>query len=1047
MARRPGSAFPRRKADALPLPRRPPHWHNELMDSVIDTAGLLDRLQRTVAGGADAGARRRAEYSTDASNYRIPPLVVAFPKDADDVAAALAAAREFGVPITGRGGGTSCAGNSIGEGIVLDFSRHMNAILGIDPEARVARVQPGVVMSELQKAAAPFGLRFGPDPSTQNRATFGGMIGNNACGPHAVAFGRTADNVAGMDVTLADGRRMKAGEGGLGYEAVPELARLVDENLATIRLQFGRFKRQVSGYSLEHLLPENGRNLAKFLVGSEGTLGLLTAAEVRLVPVEASPALVVLGYPDMASAADDVPALLAHRPLAVEGMDARLVDVVRRAKGGVPPLPEGGGWLMVEVGEEGGADAMSRARALADSASSTAVDIRSAGPEAARLWQIRADGAGLGGRTPAGNQAWPGWEDSAVPPEKLGGYLRALEALMKGFGLDGLMYGHFGDGCVHVRIDFPLESQKGAETFRRFMGEAADLAAGFGGSLSGEHGDGRARSELLERMYGPDVVALFERVKGVFDPECLLNPGVLVRPDRIDERLRRPGAKPIPYAGGFRFADDGGDMARAVHRCTGVGNCRASRFDLGAFMCPSYEATRDEKDVTRGRARVLQDVARGGALAWDSPEVLDSLDLCLGCKACSRDCPTGIDVARYRSEALYRAYRGKRRPVAHYALGKLPLWARAVTKVPLVARIANAMMRVGPLRRLAFRLVGVDPRRAMPGFETRRFSRSEEARSARKEARSLRVASRKSRKKGLHGIPDEGRGSAPERGMALARTSVLAGEATAGESAAGESDAKPRYVALWADSFSETLDARGARAAVSVLQEAGYTVLLPPDEACCGLTWITTGQLDAAKRKLNSLLGALAPFAANGIPIVGVEPSCTAVLRSDMEDLLDDDPRVALVKEMTFTLAELLSAPKPFGPGESWSMPDLTGLEVVAQPHCHHYSVMGWAADEALLLSAGAELTKVTGCCGLAGNFGMEKGHYDVSARIAGARLLPALERANPDAVFLADGFSCRTQAEQLSVSRGIHLAELIRDGMAVQRHMSDEGRIPARSR
>ena len=345
-------------------------------------------------------------------------------------------------------------------------------------------------------------------------------------------------------------------------------------------------------------------------------------------------------------------------------------------------------------------------------------------------------------------------------------------------------------------------------------------------------------------------------------------------------------------------------------------------------------------------------------------------------------------------------------------------------------------MRVGPLRRLAFRLVGVDPRRAMPGFETRRFSRSEEA-------RSLRAASRKARKKRPRGVPDEKRGHARERGTALARTSVSAGE----EATSGESDAKPRYVALWADSFSETLDARGARAAVSVLQEAGYTVLLPSDEACCGLTWITTGQLDAAKRKLDSLLGALAPFAANGIPIVGVEPSCTAVLRSDMEDLLAGDPRVDLVKEMTFTLAELLSAPKPLGPGEKWSMPDLTGLEVVAQPHCHHYSVMGWAADEELLLSAGAELTKVTGCCGLAGNFGMEKGHYDVSARIAGARLLPALERANPDAVFLADGFSCRTQAEQLSASRGIHLAELIRDGMAVRRHMSDEGRTPARSR
>ena len=1011
-------------------------WHNKPMDPVIavETAGVLERLRQTVAGGVDAGARRRAEYSTDASNYRIPPLGVVFPKDEADVMAALAACREFGVPLTSRGGGTSCAGNSIGEGIVLDFSRHMNAIVAIDPEAQTARVQPGVVMSDLQKAAAPFGLRFGPDPSTQNRATFGGMIGNNACGPHAVAFGRTADNVESLDVVLADGRRMTAGPNGRGYEAVPELERIVESNLATIRMGFGRFKRQVSGYSLEHLLPENRRNLAKFLVGSEGTLGVVTEAVLTLVPVPDSPALVVLGYPDMASAADDVPALLAHSPLAVEGMDARLVDVVRRAKGSVPSLPAGGGWLMVEVGAADGRDALSRARTLAEAASTRAVDIRPAGPEAARLWRIRADGAGLGGRTPAGNQAWPGWEDSAVPPENLGGYIRTLEALMKGYGLDGLMYGHFGDGCVHVRIDFPLESKRGIEDFRRFMGEAADLAVSFDGSLSGEHGDGRARSELLERMYGPDIVSIFERVKATFDPGCLLNPGVLVNPDRVDEHLRRPEATPISYAGGFHFADDAGDMARAVHRCTGVGNCRANRFDLGAFMCPSYEATRDEKDVTRGRARVLQEVARGGTLAWDSPEVLDSLDLCLACKACSRDCPTGIDVARYRSETLYRAYRGKRRPMSHYALGRLPLWAGIITKLPIVARLANAAMRLGPLRRLAFRLVGVDPRREMPEFATKRFSRSEEA-------RKLRAGARKREPKGLRTASHKnGLNSGKKGSKGLHR-------APAPEVPQNESVEGPRYVLLWADSFSETLDSRGARATVDVLQDAGYTVLLPPGEACCGLTWISTGQLDAAKRKLNSLLGTLAPFAANGIPIVGVEPSCTAVLRSDMEDLLADDPRVGMVKEMTFTLAELLSAPKPLGPGEDWAMPDLAGLEVVAQPHCHHYSVMGWTADEELLRSAGAELTKVTGCCGLAGNFGMEKGHYDVSVKVADARLLPALDNANPDAVFLADGFSCRTQAEQLSASRGIHLAELIRDGMSVQRRMSDERRIPIRSR
>ncbi|MDO4887576.1 MAG: FAD-binding and (Fe-S)-binding domain-containing protein [Actinomycetaceae bacterium] len=937
-------------------------------------------------GDVDASARRRAEYSTDASNYRIPPRVVAFPLDADDVAAALSVARELGVPITSRGGGTSCAGNSIGPGIVLDFSRHMNAILEIDPQARTARVQPGVVMSDLQKAAAPYGLRFGPDPSTLNRATFGGMIGNNACGPHAVAFGRTADNVAGLELLMADGRRVTAGPGTSGR--IPGLDELVASNLALIRTELGRFKRQVSGYSLEHLLPERGRDLAAFLVGSEGTLGIVTEATLKLVPLEAAPALVVLGYPDMASAADDVVGLLDFEPLAIEGIDARLVDVVRRAKGSVPELPAGAGWLFVEVGARDGVDAVTRARQLAAAASTEAVDVREAGPQASQLWRIRADGAGLGGRTPAGHQAWPGWEDSAVPPEHLGDYIRALESLLASYGLDGLLYGHFGDGCLHIRIDFPLEDDAGRPVFRRFMEEAADLAASFGGSLSGEHGDGRARSELLGRMYGPQLIELFGRVKDLFDPEGLLNPGVLVRPDPVDAHLRRPQAGRIEYAGGFHFADEGGDMSRAVHHCTGVGNCRASRFDIGMFMCPSYEATRDEKDVTRGRARVLQEVANGRLIGWDSPELLESLDLCLSCKACSRDCPTGIDVARYRSEALYRAYRGKLRPASHYTLGQLPRLAGLVTRIPLVARLANAFMKIGPLRRLGFAIAGVDGRRSMADFATRRFSRTAQARAAsrlRAEQLDPRLAEK-------------------------------------------------RYVMLWADSFSETLDTRGARAAVEVLQEAGYTVLLPPAEACCGLTWISTGQLATAKKKLEGLLATLAPFAANGVPIVGVEPSCTAVLRSDLEDLLPDDARTALVRDMTYTLAELLTAPEPIGPGPSWHMPNLSGLQVVAQPHCHHYSVMGWDADEKLLASSGADVTKVTGCCGLAGNFGMEKGHYDVSVKVARARLLPALESAGSDAIFLADGFSCRTQAGQLASSHGIHLAELIRDGLGASR-------------
>lgn len=954
---------------------------------------LATRLAAELRGEVDGSPRRRAEYASDASNYRIPPRVVVFPMDDDDVAATLRIARDMDVPVTSRGAGTSVAGNAIGRGIVMDFSRHMNRILSIDPEARSARVQPGLVMSELQKVAAHYGLRFGPDPSTQNRATFGGMIGNNACGPRAVAYGRTADNVIELKGFLADGSQFDTAA---GPEIIAGLPELIADNLKVIRTEMGRFKRQVSGYSLEHLLPENGADFAKFLVGSEGTLVVVTEATLKLVPIAGSPVLIVLGYPDMAVAADDVPRLLHFEPIAIEGIDAQLVDVVRRAKGSVPEMPGGNGWLFIELGargDESADDVWRRAEQLTDFAATDSYRLCGAGPDATALWRIRADGVGLAGHSPAGNPAWPGWEDSAVPPETLGDYLRDLRELMNKHSLDGLMYGHFGDGCVHLRIDFPIDEASGKLVLRDFMEQAAQLVASHGGSLSGEHGDGRARSELLPVMYSGDVVALFARVKALFDPTNLLNPGVLVLPEAVDESLRRPTARKLTYDWGFHFVDDGGDFTRAVHRCTGVGNCRADRFGAGFFMCPSYAATKDEKDVTRGRARVLQELTQGDLVKdWDAPEVLESLDLCLSCKACSRDCPTGVDVARYRSEVLYRAYRGRLRPRTHYTLGNLPFLAGLVTAVPGLARIANAMMSIKAVRRIGFRVAGIDPRRGMPGFAVERFSRSAEARGKSEAARELTAA-----------------GLSP----------TLAGS---------------RYVILWADSFSETLDPRGARAEVEVLQRAGYTVLLPPRTVCCGLTSISTGQLDAAKRHLTGLLETLAPFAATGIPIVGVEPSCTAVLRSDLLDLLPEDPRSELVSRMTYTLAELLTAPEPIGPGPRLVLPDLHGLDVVAQPHCHHHSVMGWEADEALLKRAGATVTKVSGCCGLAGNFGMEQGHYEVSVAVAEEHLLPALRNAPKHAVFLADGFSCRTQARQLDGSRGVHLAQLLRDGVGTTR-------------
>lgn len=997
----------------------------------------------------DASSGTRARYSSDAGLTRIPPLAVAFPRTPEQAIAAFNLARAHGVPLTARGGGTSCASNAIGPGLVLDFSRHMNRVISIDPEARTATVEPGCVGSTLQAASAKHGLRFGPDPSSQNRATIAGMVANNACGPHATAWGRTSDNIVALDCVDGQGRRFTAT---IGHDAalsdVPGLASLIDSNLAPIRTELGRFKRQVSGYSLEHLTPEGGRNLAAMLTGTEGTLVLILSITVRLVPLPDAPVLAALGYGSMIEAADDVPALLTHSPLAVEGMDRRLVDVVRAHKGpgAVPALPEGEGWLLVEVGAPGEDVNTSLERARALCADSAAIDtvVYPPGAQASALWRIRADGAGLGGRTPpdgAGGgdqQAWPGFEDAAVPPENLGAYLRDFTALMEEFDIDGLLYGHFGDGCVHVRLAMPLDTPEGVAHSRAFLQSAARICAAHGGSVSGEHGDGRARGELLRFMYSPEMLDLFARVKHIFDPDNLLNPGVLASPmdeaeaasrararnagsagvagnagnsggalelqpgvDPLNFSLRRVAARPMPADGGFAFTHDGGDFTAAVHRCTGVGKCRAGVS--GTFMCPSYLATREEKDVTRGRARILQEAANSQLVkAIDSPEVLEALDLCLACKACSADCPAGVDMARYRSEALFRTYRGRMRPLSHYTLGWLPRLTRVTARVPGLARIANAVMSVAPLRSLAFRIIGLDPRRGMPALQSGTFT-------AWARRRNLLA----------DGVP----ASASSDPISEARERDAAPASSMSDSPilSGPRDPGGRpYALVWADSFSQTLDDAGARAVVDVLEANGFAPIVAPD-ACCGLTWITTGQLTGAKKHLASLLGVLAPFAASGIPIVGVEPSCTAVLRDDLLDLLPEDPRSMLVSSATHTLAEVLSAV----PASERRLPSLEGVEIVAQPHCHHYSVMGWDTDQALLESLGARVTRLEGCCGLAGNFGMEAGHYDLSVAVASHSLLPSLS-AQPDAVYLADGFSCRTQAAQLADRGGVHLATLL---------------------
>ncbi|HSP37413.1 MAG TPA: FAD-binding and (Fe-S)-binding domain-containing protein [Frankiaceae bacterium] len=928
----------------------------------------MEKLQRSTSAVVDVSSRRRAEYSTDASNYRVVPQAVVFPRSTDDIVGALAVCRELGAPLTMRGGGTSCAGNAVGPGVVLDTTRYLDRVLSMEPEARTARVQPGVIADDVSRAGSAHGLRFGPDPSTHARCTIGGMIGNNSCGAHTLAYGRTDANVVDLDILTGDGRRMTVGADAsqrLAALGLPALDELVSSHLATIRTELGRFSRQVSGYALEHLLPENGGNVARALVGSEGTAALVLGATVRLVESAPATALAVLGYPDMATAAEAVPALLEHSPLALEGLDARLVDVVRRRKGprAVPVLPRGGGWLMVEMGGATPEEAKAAADRLVEAARDGAVDAKSvaAGPEARSLWRIREDGAGLAGRTPDNQPAWPGWEDSAVPPERLGIYLREFDALMAEHRLDGLAYGHFGDGCIHVRIDFPLAENP--RRFRSFLEDAAQLVASHGGSLSGEHGDGRARGELLRYMYSPAALNAFAAFKRAFDPDNVLNPGVLVDPAPVDADLRLPLAAPIRRNLGFAYPHDGGDLSAAVHRCVGVGKCRADTTAGGSFMCPSYLATRDEKDSTRGRSRVLQEMAIGSVVSggFASPEVHEALDLCLSCKACASDCPAGVDMATYKAEVLHQTYRRKVRPVSHYSLGWLPRWARAASTMP---GLANAATRSAP--GFAKRLGGVDPRRAIPEFATETFRRW-----------------------------------------------------FAGHEAPPEIQQSGDPVMLWVDTFTDYFTPEVGRAAVAVLEDAGYRVQIPRKRVCCGLTWISTGQLDAARRKLRSSVAALNDAAALDIPIVGLEPSCTAVFRSDAPELLPDDGRVRRVAASTRTLAELLDE-------RGWTPPSLEGTSILAQPHCHQHAVMGFEPDEKLLTDAGADLETVAGCCGLAGNFGVELGHYDVSVAVAEHSLLPAIRDASAETEVLADGFSCRTQLNGLADRSGRHLAELL---------------------
>lgn len=985
------------------------------------TQHLVQELIRAGVSKVDDSVLSRGMYSSDASLYRVVPKVVARPQHVEELHAVHEVSRSLGVPVTMRGAGTSIAGNAVGEGIIVD-TRDLKRIISIDPDSQTATVEPGVVHADLQRAAGAHGLRFGPDPSTHSRCTIGGMIGNNACGSRALGYGRTADNVEAATVLFGNGEVGSFNSGsGKAYGATAErLLGIAGDNLAHIRTGFGQFNRQVSGYSLEHLLPENRGRIERFLVGSEGTLGTVLDAEVRLVVDDPRRLLLVLGYDSVSEAADAVPHILeavhsefGHRSLiACEGMDSRLVDLVRSAGKPVPELPRGRSWLFVESAGIKAAAVIDKVKMASDAVETRFIEDPA---EAAALWKIREDGAGLAGIS-LSTPAHSGWEDSAVPPKHLGAWMRDFESLMKEFGLHGHPYGHFGDGCIHCRIDFPFEHGDPSSTgvFREFLLACAERLAVYGGSLSGEHGDGRVRSELLPYMYDETSLDLFAQTKRICDPRNLLNPGIISSPTAPDSRTGQPDTsgvsvnteelratrpkQTLPWPG-LAMTHDDGDFGTAVHRCSGVGRCVAPKTT--GVMCPSYLATKQEKDSTRGRARILQEAMDGTLVqGLNDPSVHEALDLCLSCKGCASDCPAGVDMATYKAEALHQKYdrdgegrpQRRLRPRSHYILGRIPFWAKmAAPMAPLV----NLMMQLPPLAAAAKWVAGIDQRRSVPKFAHKTLRRG-------------------SKKLILSSVDSQV--TSPANIVRHSEDSL---------------DVEPRTgtkepdVWVWADSFTNHFFPQSGLAAIEYLQSQGLRVQLIPKESCCGLPWISSGQLDEARRLIDNAVEVLEPYVSSGVPVVGLEPSCLATLRSDAVEVSDGEP-ARTVANGVFTFAELLNRLVEEGRAQ---LPDLRGVDVVAQPHCHQSAIIGWDGDRALLEAAGAEVTKVAGCCGLAGNFGVEKGHYETSVAVAETYLLPAIreqQRRARNSVVLADGMSCRIQLDDLAGLPAMHLAELL---------------------
>ncbi|GAA5481883.1 FAD-binding and (Fe-S)-binding domain-containing protein [Haloferula sargassicola] len=968
---------------------------------------LPERLEHSLRGEVRFDDGSRALYATDGSNYRQTPIGVVVPRDKQDLIEAIRICREFGAPIVSRGCGTSLAGQCCNVAVVLDTSKYFHHVLDIDAGQRLATVEPGCILDVLRDAAAPHGLTFGPDPATHNHCTLGGMLGNDSCGVHSVMAAllgrgpRVSHNTRELEILTYDGCRMTVGptsdascerivrEGGRRGEIYRRLRELRDRYADLIRERFPDIPRRVSGYNLPALLPENGFNIAEALVGSEGTCVAILEAKLDLIPNPRARTLLVLGYPDVYSAGDHCPEIMKHGPVGLEGIDHKLISYMKRT--GLHPsdiqlLPEGKGWLMVEFGADSREESDAKAREvmamLEQEQNPPSMKLFDDSDEEAKLWEVRESGLGATAFVPNLDDTWPGWEDSAVPPEKVGPYLRDLRELFHKYDYEASLYGHFGQGCIHCRIPFDLRSAAGLRDYRSFVEEAAELVVGYGGSLSGEHGDGQARGELLPKMYGEELIQAFREFKAIWDPDNRMNPGKVIDAAPILSNLRLgTGYHPREPATHFQFPEDHGSFSRATLRCVGVGKCR--RLD-GGTMCPSFMVTREEKDSTRGRAHLLFEMLRGetiGKDGWRDDKVKDALDLCLACKGCKSDCPVSVDMATYKAEFYSHYYKRRIRPPAAYAMGLIYWWARLASRLP---GLFNFLTRTPPFSTIAKKLGGIAPQREMPVFAGRTFKDWFARRTPR--------------------------------------------------------NPSGRRIILWADTFNNYLFPETAKAAVEVLEAAGFHVTVPPRALCCGRPLYDWGMLTLAKHLLRQILDDLRGEIRAGTPVVGLEPSCVSVFRDELVNLFPHDNDAVRLSKQTYLFGEFLNKEAP-----DFEPPRLHRRAIV-HGHCHHKAIIGMSDEEELMKRMGMEIeTPDTGCCGMAGAFGFEKDKYDVSVKCGERVLLPAIREAARDTLIVTDGFSCREQIEQLTGRHGLHLAQVMQMALREGPH-GPSGNLPERA-